>query len=142
MKNSCSLIGRVGKEPEIKHLQSGDIVANFSLAVSEHYRNKDGEKVETTEWFAIVVWKKRAEIVEKYVHKGDLLDIEGKIVTRSWEDKEGIKRYTTEIICNELIMLGKKSTSDKPEIDKAEKSDQPEEIRAANDNGETDDLPF
>lgn len=96
--NKAILIGRVGKNPEIKHLESGVSVANFSLATSEKYTNKQGEKVETTEWHNIVIWGKLVKIIEDYVSKGILLYIEGKIKTRNWEDKNGAKHYITEIV--------------------------------------------
>lgn len=106
--NKVILVGRLGKDPEVKHLESGSTLANFSLATSEKYKNKNGEMVETTEWHNIVIWGKLAEIVEKWVHKGDLIYVEGKLVTRSWE-KDGITRYATEIVGIAMTMLGSKS---------------------------------
>mgnify|MGYP006282779897 FL=1 len=104
--NKVILIGNVGKDPEVKHLDNGTVIAKFSLATTEVFRTKDNEKNSTTEWHNIVVFKNTAEIVEKYVKKGDALYIEGKIQTRSWDDKEGNKKYMTEIIGNNVQMLG------------------------------------
>lgn len=105
------LVGRVGKEVEARTLDDGTCVANFSLATTESYKDKaSGEKKETTEWHNIVLWGKVAEIAQQYVKKGDLIFIEGKNKTRKWE-KDGITRYTTEVVANELRMLGGKSGS-------------------------------
>lgn len=104
--NKVILVGNVGKDPEIRHLDSGVAVANFPLATSENYTAKNGDKVESTEWHNIVAWRGLAEVIEKYVTKGRQLYIEGKIKTRSWEDKEGNKRYTTEVVADVMQMLG------------------------------------
>lgn len=104
--NKVQLIGRLGKDPEIRRLDSGVIVASFSIATSENYTNKQGEKVEQTEWHSIVIWGKLAEVVEKYVKKGMLIYIEGKLKTRQWE-KEGQKHYTTEIFGESMQMLSR-----------------------------------
>ncbi len=108
--NRVMLIGRLGKEPEIQHFDSGVVRASFSLATSEVYINKDGQKVEQTEWHNIVMWRKLAEIAEKYLVKGKLVYIEGRLKTRSWDDKEGNKRYVTEIDATNMIMLGNQGT--------------------------------
>jgi single-strand DNA-binding protein len=107
MYNKVTLIGRLGKDPEVKTLSTGATVANFSMATTESYKDKNGEKKETTEWHNIVIWNKLADIVKQYVHKGDLIMIEGKITTRSWE-KDGVTRYSTEIVAHEMKMLGSK----------------------------------
>lgn len=104
--NKVILVGNVGKDPEIRHLDSGVAVANFPLATSESYIAKNGDKVESTEWHNIVVWRGLADVAEKYVTKGRQLYIEGKIKTRSWDDKDGNKRYTTEIVADVLQLLG------------------------------------
>jgi single-strand DNA-binding protein len=104
--NKVILVGNVGKDPEIRHLDSGVAVANFPLATSESYLAKNGDKVESTEWHNIVVWRGLADVAEKYVTKGRQLYIEGKIKTRSWDDKDGNKRYTTEIVADVLQLLG------------------------------------
>ncbi len=104
--NKVILVGRLGKEPEVRNLDNGAMVANFSLATSESYKDRTtGERRETTEWHNIVLWRGLAEIAQKYLHKGDLVYIEGKLRTRSWE-KEGVTRYTTEIIADNMTMLG------------------------------------
>ena len=107
LKNKVQLIGRLGQSPEVKHLESGKTVANFSLATNEKYKNAKGELMENTEWHNLVAWGKTAEIIEKYVQKGSERAIEGKLTSRSWEDKDGNKRYTTEVVVNELLLMGK-----------------------------------
>ena len=104
--NKVILVGRLGKEPEVRNLDNGAVVANFSIATSESYKDKTtGEKKEVTEWHNIVLWRGLAEIAQKYVHKGDLVYIEGKLRTRSWE-KDGVTRYTTEVVADNMTMLG------------------------------------
>lgn len=96
--NKVILIGRLGKDPEVRFTQGGKAVANFSIATDESYKNNDGEKVKKVEWHNIVVWGNSVEnFVQKYLHKGDMVYIEGKLQTRSWDDKDGNKKYTTEI---------------------------------------------
>lgn len=114
--NKVILIGNVGKEPEVRKLDSGVSVANFPLATSERgYTLANGTKVpEQTEWHNLVVWRGLAEVVEKYVHKGDKLYIEGKIKTRSYDDKQGIKRYITEVYVDNLEMLGGSHSNPSP----------------------------
>ena len=107
--NKVILVGNVGKDPETRYLEGGTAVCSFSLATSESYRNRDGEKVTNTEWHNVVLWRGLAEVAEKYVRKGSQLFIEGRIRTRSWDDKEGNKRYTTEIVGDNMQMLGKRS---------------------------------
>ena len=107
LRNKVQLIGRLGQDPEIVNLESGKKLAKFSLATNENYTNAKGEKVENTEWHNIVAWGKTAEIIEKYVNKGQEIAIEGRLTSRSYEDKEGIKRYITEVVCNEMLMLSK-----------------------------------
>jgi single-strand DNA-binding protein len=107
--NKVILVGNVGKDPEIRHLDTGVAVANFPLATSETYTAKNGEKVTTTEWHNIVLWRGLAEVAEKYVTKGRQLYIEGRIRTRSYDDKDGNKRYITEIYGDTMQMLGTKA---------------------------------
>jgi len=106
--NKVILIGNVGKDPEIRHLEGGVSVAKFPLATSESYKKTDGTKVETTEWHNIVLWRGLADVAERFVKKGSQIYIEGKIRSRSYDDKEGIKRYSFEIIGDNLTLLGKK----------------------------------
>jgi single-strand DNA-binding protein len=107
--NKVILVGNVGKDPETRHLEGGNTVSKFSLATSEIYRNKDGEKITNTEWHNIVLWKGLAEIAEKFVRKGSQLYIEGRIRTRSYTDQDGNTKYTTEIIADNMKLLGRKS---------------------------------
>jgi len=107
LRNKVQLIGRLGQEPEIVNLESGKKLAKFSLATNENYTNAKGEKVENTEWHNIVAWGKTAEIIEKYVNKGQEIAIEGRLTSRAYDDKEGIKRYITEVVCSEMLMLSK-----------------------------------
>jgi single-strand DNA-binding protein len=110
--NKVILVGNLGKDPEVRHLEGGAIVAKFPLATSETYKTKDGQKMDQTEWHNIVMWRGLAESAEKYLRKGTLIYLEGKIRTRSWEDKEGHKRFTTEIIADTMTMLGSKRPDD------------------------------
>ena len=108
--NKVILVGNLGKDPEVRHLESGAVVANFPLATSESYKDrKTGERITQTEWHNIVIWRGLAEVAEKYLKKGNSVYIEGKLRTRSWDDKEGNKRYTTEVVADNMTMLGGKS---------------------------------
>ncbi|MDO7136030.1 single-stranded DNA-binding protein [Algibacter lectus] len=106
LKNKVQLIGNVGNEPEITNLESGKKVAKFSMATNEFYKNPEGEKQQDTQWHNIVAWGKIAEIVEKYVGKGKEVALEGKLTSRSYETKEGEKRYVTEVVVDEILLLG------------------------------------
>lgn len=108
LKNKVQLIGNLGNNPEIITLDSGKKLAKFSLATNETYKNSQGQKVTDTQWHYIVAWNKTAEIIEQYLQKGSEVIVEGKLISRSFEDKEGNKRYVTEVVCNELLMLGTK----------------------------------
>ena len=104
--NKAILVGRLGKAPEVRHLENGAAVANFSIATSENYKDKNtGERKETTEWHNVVLWRGLVDIAEKYLKKGDMVYIEGKLRTRSW-DKDGVTRYTTEIVGENMTMIG------------------------------------
>jgi single-strand DNA-binding protein len=107
MRNRVQLIGHVGNDPEIKNLDGGKKVANFTIATNDSYKNEKGEKVEQTEWHKVVAWGKTAEIIEKYVTKGKEIAIDGKLTHRSYEDKNGEKRYITEVVANDVLLLGK-----------------------------------
>ena len=113
--NKVILVGNVGKDPEVRYLEGGTAVCSFPLATSETYRNRDGDRVTTTEWHNIVLWRGLAEIAEKYVKKGSQLYIEGKIRTRSWDDRDGNKRYTTEVIADTMQMLGRRTEESQPQ---------------------------
>ena len=109
LKNKVQLIGNLGNAPEVRTFESGKKMARFSVATNESYRNAKGEKVTETQWHNLVAWGKVAEIVEKYLGKGKEVAIEGKLVNRSYNDKEGNKKYITEIQVSELLMLGAKA---------------------------------
>lgn len=105
--NKATLIGNLGKDPEVRAIPSGAKVANFSIATTENYTGKDGVKVDKTEWHNIVMWRGLAEVAEKYLRKGSQVYIEGRLQTRSWDDQNGQKRYTTEIVADNMVMLGR-----------------------------------
>ena len=137
MVNKVILIGRLGKDPEVRYTPDGTMVTNFNLATDEQRKDKNGEKIQRTEWHKIVTWGKLAEICGNYLVKGKLVFVEGRIQTRSWEDKEGVKRYTTEIIASNMQMLDSKGQT--------KAGDTSFEADAANINdGNTplDDVPF
>lgn len=145
--NKVILIGNLGKDPEVRHLENGAIVANFSIATSEVYTDKStGEKKETTDWHDIVVWRGLAEVAEKYLKKGYKVYIEGKIKKRSWQDKENITRYTTEIIADELTILSRPENIERTQGNTQTYSQEgtptpPIKIDELKKDG-TDDLPF
>lgn len=106
--NKVILIGNVGKDPEVRHLETGIAVASFTLATTERYKNRNGELQDQTEWHNIVCWRNLAELSEKYIKKGAQIFVEGKIRTRSWADQTGAKRYTTEIVADNIRLLDRK----------------------------------
>ncbi|NQY27906.1 MAG: single-stranded DNA-binding protein [Flavobacteriaceae bacterium] len=108
LRNKVQLIGNLGNQPEVITLESGKKLAKFTMATNENYKNANGEKVTDTQWHNIIAWGNTAEIIEKYVNKGEEVAIEGKLTSRSYDDKDGNKRYITEIVVNELLMLGGK----------------------------------
>lgn len=105
MINKAILVGRVGKDPELRNLDNDRSIARFTLATNETYKNRNGEKITNTEWHNIVVWRGLAEFANRYVKKGTMVYVEGKIRSRSWDDKDGIKRYTTEIEADTIQLL-------------------------------------
>ncbi len=110
--NKVILVGNLGKDPEVRTLESGVSVATFSLATSENYKDKNsGERKTLTDWHNIVVWRGLAEVAEKYLRKGSQIYLEGKLKTRSWQDKDENTRYTTEVVADNFIMLGKRDGS-------------------------------
>jgi single-strand DNA-binding protein len=143
--NKVILVGRLGKEPEVRNLDNGAVVANFSVATSEVYKDRTtGERKEATEWHNIVLWRGLAEVAQKYLHKGDMVYIEGKLRTRSWE-KDGVTRYTTEIIADNMTMLSGKSgggSGGTNEYSSSEKSSSGNFGTSAPADSSTDDLPF
>ena len=137
-KNKVILVGNLGKDPEVRHLDNGIAVANFSLATTESYTNKQGERVNQTEWHNIVLWRGLADVAEKYLKKGNSIYVEGKISTRKWEDKEGNTRYSTDIIADKMTMLGSKSDNANTPTESSVSSTEP---TPSEDSG-NDDLPF
>jgi len=164
--NKVILVGNVGKDPETRYLDENTAVCKFSFATSEVYRNKEGEKITQTEWHNIVLWRGLAQVAEKYVKKGSQLFIEGRIRSRSYDDKDGNKRYITEIVGDNMQMLGRKSDNNQSgdqnndyQKQQGQATEKPQEQTqapatppsdAANTDkgsfpeagGETDDLPF
>ncbi len=138
MLNKIQIIGRLGKDPEVKNTEAGT-VANFSVAVSESYKDKNGEKKENTEWFNVVLWKNLADIAGKYVHKGDIVYIEGKMKTRTWE-KDGEKKYATDLVGHELKMLGSKNGSGSTSSSSSSSDSASQTTGVSTDDG--DGLPF
>lgn len=143
--NKVTLLGRLGKDPEVQYLDNGVSVAKFPMATSEVFKDKTGNRVEQTDWHNIVLWRGLAETAEKYLKKGSSLYLEGKIRSRSWDDKEGNKKYITEIIGDNFIMLDKKSDSEPGgyEASNEGRNTAPAQTTAdaaTNDGG--DDLPF
>jgi len=146
--NKVILVGNLGKDPEVRHLENGAAVANFSVATTESYKDRNtGERRDQTEWHNVVLWRGLAEVAEKYLKKGSQVYIEGKIRTRSWEDKEGNTRYTTEIVGNEMTMLGRPSDSRPDSAPRPEATNEPAQTQQAAKPApeaavEEDDLPF
>lgn len=108
MRNNVRLIGNLGMNPDVKEINGGKKLAKFSIATNESYKGEDGNKVTETQWHNVIAWGKQAEIIGKYLKKGNEVAIEGKLSSRSYTDKEGVKRYVTEIVVNDLLMLGGK----------------------------------
>ncbi len=139
--NKVILVGNLGKDPEVRYLDSGVAVANFTLATTENYKNKQGERVSQTEWHNIVLWRGLAEVAENWLKKGSSIYVEGKIRTRKWEDKEGVTRYTTEILGDNMTMLGGNRSSE--EVNSSNKENTNKEGDNSNNiANESDDLPF
>ena len=141
--NKVILVGHLGKDPEVRHLEGGVSVASFPLATSETY-NKDGRKIEQTEWHNIVMWRGLADVASKYLQKNKLVYIEGKLRTRSFEDKEGNKKYTTEVVAENFTMLGRKSDFENGTVNNSHAAPKAEEQPMNYDrpNSANDDLPF
>ena len=142
--NKVILIGNLGKDPDVRHLENGATVANFPIATSENYKDrKTGEKISQTEWHNIVVWRGLADITERYLKKGDKVYIEGKLRTRSWQDQDGNTKYTTEVVADNLTMLGKSPDNSTPPPSQpaaaTSSTTQNEDFSGPDDS---DDLPF
>lgn len=142
--NKAILVGNLGGDPEVRSTGGGTPVANFTIATNESFKTRDGERNERTEWHRIVAFGKLAEICGQYLKKGKQVYIEGRIQTRQWEDRSGNKRYTTEVVCNQMVMLGRAgdapySTPDSGSSDQSSEQDADPVPSAADDD---DDLPF
>lgn len=140
--NRVMLIGNLGKDPDMQFLEGNIAVAKFSLATTETYKDRSGKLISQTEWHTVVLWRGLAELAQKYLHKGSLVYIEGRLKTRSWEDKEGNKKFATEVVGDNLIMLDKK-TDGSPSLHGLEGFEEPDnnpEIPGAEDGSER--LPF
>jgi len=133
--NKVMLVGHVGAKPEVRYTNSGSAVANFNLATNEQWVDNDGNRQDRTDWHRVVAWRQQAEFCEQYVDKGQLLYVEGKLQTRSWEDKNGAKRYMTEVVADTLTMLGGRG-------DAGSGSQQPSNAAEPEPEDELDDLPF
>lgn len=144
--NKVILIGNLGKDPEVRRLENGTAVASFSIATSETYTDRTtNERREITDWHNIVVWRGLAEVVEKYLRKGSKVYIEGKLKTRSWQDKEGVTKYTTEVIADEMTMLTRNENANQnstpPNYSSEGTPSEPSKIDQLL-NDDKDDLPF
>jgi single-strand DNA-binding protein len=152
--NKVILVGHVGQDPEVRYLDNGIPVCTIRMATSEVYKNKSGERVTTTEWHNVVLWRGLAEVAEKYVKKGSQIYIEGKLRTRSWDDKDKNKRYTTEIVADVMQLLGKRTdepgspaqheshAGEQLQGSPAQQVPHIEPITGADEPGTNDDLPF
>jgi len=151
MVNKVILIGHLGRDPEIRRLDNGAVVAKFSIATNESYKDKNGEWQNLTEWHDIVMWRQLAERAEKYLAKGRLVFIEGKLTHRKYQDKDALDRYITEVVANQLKLLDRKESGDssysasdnrKVEEPEADTSKSSRHESVAENTNETDDLPF
>jgi single-strand DNA-binding protein len=147
--NKVILIGRLGKDPETRYMTSGEAVTNCTLATSENWKDKSGEKQEKTEWHSLVFYRRLAEVAGEYLKKGSQVYVEGKLQTRKWQDKEGKDRYTTEIIVDQMQMLGSKSgggnfeVMDRPaETSQAPATSKPAPAKGSGFDNFDDDIPF
>ncbi len=141
--NKVILVGNLGADPTIRYTPNGTAVANFNIATSETFKNKNGEKETRTEWHRVVAWAKLAEICNEYLKKGKQVYIEGRLQTRSWEDQSGTKKYSTEVVARDMVMLGR--AGDAP-TDTSPQDFPPQEAAAegsaSTSTGEEDDIPF
>lgn len=140
--NKVILIGNLGKDPEVRHLDNGRAVANFSLATSEVYNNKSGERVTNTEWHNIVMWTPLAELAEKYLKKGSQIYVEGKLQTRTYDDKDGNRKYMTEVVVLTMNFLGSRNDGSDNSGSDAENKQESVATEQAGSTADTDDLPF
>ena len=143
--NKVILVGNLGKDPEVRYAPSGQAIANINIATSESWKDKNtGEKQEKTEWHRVVFFSRLAEIVGEYLKKGSQIYVEGRLQTRKWQDKEGKDRYTTEIVANEMQMLGSKSGGTTASFDQSQQPQQPAPATSGGSSNDDfdDDIPF
>ena len=140
--NKVILIGNLGSDPQVRYTPQGTAVANFSVATTERYTNKNGERESRTEWHRIVAWSKLAEICSQYLKKGKQVYIEGRIQTRQWDDKDGNKRTTTEIVANNMVMLGRAGDAGDVGAQEFQADEEATQEAPAASAGNEDDLPF
>ena len=140
--NKVILIGNLGADPEIREMPDGTKIAKFSIATTEKYTNKNGEKISNTEWHNIVLWRGIAEVAEKYLNKGDSVCIEGKLKTRSWEDENGIKKWATDIQGDSMTMLGSRRDSDQGYTAPDQNTHSNDSETESADTKSVEDLPF
>ncbi len=143
--NKVILVGNLGKDPEVRHLESGAVVANFSLATSDSYKDKNtGELITNTDWHNIVLWRGLAEIAEKYAKKGDKIYIEGKLKSRSYQDQDGVTKYITEVLGDNLVLLGRQdgSNSNPGAASAPNSAPKPSVNEFTGEKNDDDDLPF
>lgn len=143
MLNQCNFIGRLGNDPELKFLPTGDAVANISIAVSEKWKDKQGQKQEKTEWIRCTAFKRQAEVIGEYLKKGSLVHITGKFTTRKWDNKEGVTQYSTEIVIQGMQMLDSRSDNQGGQSSAPSQEPEPQVQKVDNsfDNFD-DDIPF
>lgn len=145
--NKVILIGRLGKDPEMRYTSSGTAVVNFSMATNHFTKDKDGNNSDQTEWHQVVAFGRTAEVAGEYLNKGKLVYIEGRLQTRSWDDQNGQKRYKTEVVCSNLQLLGSKGDSETPQeeapaMEKTTEGNNEKDTQTAPAGEEEDDLPF
>ena len=145
--NKAILIGRLGKDPEMRYTSSGTAVVNFSMATNHFTKDQDGNNTDQTEWHQVVAFGRTAEVAGEYLNKGKLVYIEGRLQTRSWDDKNGQKRYKTEVVCTNLQLLGSKGDSETPQegapaMEKTTEGNNEKDTQTAPAGEEEDDLPF
>ncbi len=146
--NKVILIGNLGRDPETRYMSNGDAVTNIALATTEVWKDKSGEKQEKTEWHRVTFYRKLAEIAGEYLKKGRPVYVEGRLETRKWTDKNGVDRYTTEIIATDMKMLGSRSGSDSFDSSERDEHEQPTPARSSPSKNNTgfddmeDDIPF
>jgi single-strand DNA-binding protein len=143
--NKVTLIGNLGKDPETRYMPNGDAVTTITLATTDTWKDKNGEKQEKTEWHRVVFYRKLAEIVGEYLKKGRSIYVEGRLETKKWTDKQGVERYTTQIVAEDMKMLGNRSTGSADESQPDNKTTPPTASAGASNTGgfdEDDDIPF